>query len=519
MTVTVEVTPQKDEYTPTAIAQEVDNGHVPDPETSVNKTGLPDGTTVTWKTTPDVSTPGSHPGVALVHYPDGTEDEVEVPVRVKEQKETFNPTAKQPNQKVRHNEVPDPEKSINTNDLPKGTKYSWSEQPDTSKPGSKTGKVLITYPDKSTEEVTVTVEVTPQKDEYDPQPKAQTVDNGTVPEARNSIGNIDKLPPNTRFEWKNGAPSTTEKGDHPGTVLVTYPDGTSEEVEVKVNVRQINANGTPEIQPEAPDFTGGVNTPDAPTNEIPDYTDPIGSTGVDENGNLIVPPIVEAPDFTGGVNAPDAPISEVPEYTDPIGSTGVDENGNLIIPPSVDIPEFMGGTSTPDAPTHEFSEFNGNIAINGELPEPAQLPKVKLIITKWLDENGNELKPADAKTPKVLGEENEAFEHGEIEGYEFVRTEVDENGEVVTHIFRKVTSSGVTQTNDNVKPEQTPDALHVPTNETHAQPEKDEVKQKETQTTLPKTGTANSLGLLSVATSSILFGLGFFILSKKEDEE
>ncbi|ALD67541.1 hypothetical protein RN80_03490 [Streptococcus mitis] len=519
VTVTVEVTPQKDEYTPTAIAQEVDNGHVPDPETSVNKTGLPDGTTVTWKTTPDVSTPGSHPGVALVHYPDGTEDEVEVPVRVKEQKETFNPTAKQPNQKVRHNEVPDPEKSINTNDLPKGTKYSWSEQPDTSKPGSKTGKVLITYPDKSTEEVTVTVEVTPQKDEYDPQPKAQTVDNGTVPEARNSIGNIDKLPPNTRFEWKNGAPSTTEKGDHPGTVLVTYPDGTSEEVEVKVNVRQINANGTPEIQPEAPDFTGGVNTPDAPTNEIPDYTDPIGSTGVDENGNLIVPPIVEAPDFTGGVNAPDAPISEVPEYTDPIGSTGVDENGNLIIPPSVDIPEFMGGTSTPDAPTHEFSEFNGNIAINGELPEPAQLPKVKLIITKWLDENGNELKPADAKTPKVLGEENEAFEHGEIEGYEFVRTEVDENGEVVTHIFRKVTSSGVTQTNDNVKPEQTPDALHVPTNETHAQPEKDEVKQKETQTTLPKTGTANSLGLLSVATSSILFGLGFFILSKKEDEE
>ena len=517
--VTVNVRAQKDEYTPTAIAQEVDNGHVPDPETSVNKTGLPDGTTVTWKTTPDVSTPGSHPGVALVHYPDGTEDEVEVPVRVKEQKETFNPTAKQPNQKVRHNEVPDPEKSINTNDLPKGTKYSWSEQPDTSKPGSKTGKVLITYPDKSTEEVTVTVEVTPQKDEYDPQPKAQTVDNGTVPEARNSIGNIDKLPPNTRFEWKNGAPSTTEKGDHPGTVLVTYPDGTSEEVEVKVNVRQINANGTPEIQPEAPDFTGGVNTPDAPTNEIPDYTDPIGSTGVDENGNLIVPPIVEAPDFTGGVNAPDAPISEVPEYTDPIGSTGVDENGNLIIPPSVDIPEFMGGTSTPDAPTHEFSEFNGNIAINGELPEPAQLPKVKLIITKWLDENGNELKPADAKTPKVLGEENEAFEHGEIEGYEFVRTEVDENGEVVTHIFRKVTSSGVTQTNDNVKPEQTPDAPHVSTNETHAQPEKDEVKQKETQTTLPKTGTANSLGLLSVATSSILFGLGFFILSKKEDEE
>ena len=515
--VTVNVRAQKDEYNPTAIAQEVDNGHVPDPETSVNKTGLPDGTTVTWKTTPDVSTPGSHPGVALVHYPDGTEDEVEVPVRVKEQKETFNPTAKQPNQKVRHNEVPDPEKSINTNDLPKGTKYSWSEQPDTSKPGSKTGKVLITYPDKSTEEVTVTVEVTPQKDEYNPTAIAQEVDNGHVPDPETSV-NKTGLPDGTTVTWKT-TPDVSTPGSHPGVALVHYPDGTEDEVTVPITVKDSDANGTPETQPEAPDFTGGVNTPDAPTNEIPDYTDPIGSTGVDENGNLIVPPIVEAPDFTGGVNAPDAPISEVPEYTDPIGSTGVDENGNLIIPPSVDIPEFMGGTSTPDAPTHEFSEFNGNIAINGELPEPAQLPKVKLIITKWVDENGNELKPADAKTPKVLGEENEAFEHGEIEGYEFVRTEIDENGEVVTHIFRKVASSGVTQTNDNVKPEQTPDALHVPTNETHAQPEKDEVKQKETQTTLPKTGTANSLGLLSVATSSILFGLGFFILSKKEDEE
>ena len=381
--------------------------------------------------------------------------------------------------------------------------------------------MIVRYPDGTSEEVPVKVNVKGQADTYKPEPTVQTVDNGAVPEARNSIGNVDSLPPKTTFEWKDGAPNTAvgQPGEVSGTVIVRYPDGTSEEVPVKLTVRQINAKGTPETQPEAPDFTGGVNTPDAPTNEIPDYTDSIGSTGVDENGNLIVPPIVEAPDFTGGVNAPDAPISEVPEYTDPIGSTGVDGNGNLIIPPSVDIPEFMGGTSTPDAPTHEFSEFNGNIAINGELPEPAQLPKVKLIITKWVDENGNELKPADAKTPKVLGEENEAFEHGEIEGYEFVRTEVDENGEVVTHIFRKVASSGVTQTNDNVKPEQTPDALHVPTNETHAQPEKDEVKQKETQTTLPKTGTANSLGLLSVATSSILFGLGFFILSKKEDEE
>ncbi len=400
-------------------------------------------------------------------------------ITVKSMTTKYTATPNVQKQTVSYDVKPDAGTSVNKNGLPAGTTYTWATTPSTTTgPGDKAGSVTVTYPDDSKDTVNVTVNVRAQKDEYKPEPTVQTVDNGAVPEARNSIGNVDSLPPKTTFEWKDGAPNTAvgQPGEVSGTVIVRYPDGTSEEVEVKLTVRQINAKGTPETQPEAPDFTGGVN-------------------------------------------APDAPISEVPEYTDPIGSTGVDGNGNLIIPPSVDIPEFMGGTSTPDAPTHEFSEFNGNIAINGELPEPAQLPKVKLIITKWVDENGNELKPADAKTPKVLGEENEAFEHGEIEGYEFVRTEVDENGEVVTHIFRKVASSGVTQTNDNVKPEQTPDALHVPTNETHAQPEKDEVKQKETQTTLPKTGTANSLGLLSVATSSILFGLGFFILSKKEDEE
>ena len=400
-------------------------------------------------------------------------------ITVKSMTTKYTATPNVQKQTVSYDVKPDAGTSVNKNGLPAGTTYTWATTPSTTTgPGDKAGSVTVTYPDDSKDTVNVTVNVRAQKDEYKPEPTVQTVDNGAVPEARNSIGNVDSLPPKTTFEWKDGAPNTAvgQPGEVSGTVIVRYPDGTSEEVPVKLTVRQINAKGTPETQPEAPDFTGGVN-------------------------------------------APDAPISEVPEYTDPIGSTGVDGNGNLIIPPSVDIPEFMGGTSTPDAPTHEFSEFNGNIAINGELPEPAQLPKVKLIITKWVDENGNELKPADAKTPKVLGEENEAFEHGEIEGYEFVRTEVDENGEVVTHIFRKVASSGVTQTNDNVKPEQTPDALHISTNETHAKPEKDEVKQKETQTTLPKTGTANSLGLLSVATSSILFGLGFFILSKKEDEE
>ena len=395
---------------PTPLPQTVDNGTVPNAEESVDKTGLPEGTRVTWKETPVVNTPGSHPTVALVTYPDGTVDEVTVPITVKEQKDTFNPTAKQPNQKAKHGSEPSAEGSINTDGLPSGTRYTWVEKPDTkTTPGNKPGKVLITYPDNSTEEVTVTVEVTPQKDDYDPQPKPQTVDNGTVPNAEESVDKTG-LPEGTRVTWKE-TPVVNTPGSHPTVALVTYPDGTVDEVPVTIVVRQSSEKGVPETNDEKPEFSGGVNPSDSPSLDIPEYTDPIGTSGTDGNGNTIEPPKVD-----------------IPEYTGPIGTSGTDGNGNTIEPPIVNLPEFSGG-------------------VNGELPDSTQLPKIKLIITKWIDENGNELKPADAKYPKVLGELNEAFDHGEIKGYVFVRTEVDNSGEVVTHIFRKVSNIVITSSN------------------------------------------------------------------------
>ena len=408
--VTVNVRALNGDYDPQPKPQTVDNGTVPNAEESVDKTGLPEGTRVTWKETPVVNTPGSHPTVALVTYPDGTVDEVTVPITVKEQKDTFNPTAKQPNQKAKHGSEPSAEGSINTDGLPSGTRYTWVEKPDTkTTPGNKPGKVLITYPDNSTEEVTVTVEVTPQKDDYDPQPKPQTVDNGTVPNAEESVDKTG-LPEGTRVTWKE-TPVVNTPGSHPTVALVTYPDGTVDEVEVPVTVNESEEKGVPETNDEKPEFSGGVNPSDSPSLDIPEYTDPIGTSGTDGNGNTIEPPKVD-----------------IPEYTGPMGSSITDGNGNVIEPPIVNLPEFSGG-------------------VNGELPDSTQLPKIKLIITKWIDENGNELKPADAKYPKVLGELNEAFDHGEIKGYVFVRTEVDNSGEVVTHIFRKVSNIVITSSN------------------------------------------------------------------------
>ena len=555
VTVTVNVTPQNDEYTPTGIPQEVDNGHVPDPETSVTKTGLPEGTTVTWKTRPDVSTPGSHPGVALVHYPDGTEDEVEVPVRVKEQKDTFNPTAKEPNQTVRHNEVPDPEKSINTNDLPKGTNYSWSEQPDTSKPGGKTGKVLITYPDHSTEEVTVTVEVTPQKDDYDPQPKTQTVEHAQVPSAKDSIENVKTLPEGTTFGWKDGKiPDTSKHGEKKGVVTVTYPDGSTEDVDVVITVNpedfspvvpmeKVPVKNPENLSPEEQDKVKEKVTKANPGKDVTvdskgnvTITDPETKVSHEISRDKLVfayakgePETSEIPEFNGGVNAPDSPIHEVPEFAG--GVNGEPETQEIL-------PEFNGGANTPNSPTHEVPEFNGGV--NGELPNPVEVSKIQLMITKWVDENGKELKPADAKALKVLGEANEAFEHGEIEGYVFVRTET--KGDVVTHIFRKV--SPVRPTGDGQQRPATPSddtnprpdiatPAEVPATQAAGQPSQtvevpaqlpNEVSEtdssvSQSQAVLPNTGIQGDRTTGTVGVLSLLGAFGLLFAKKKKDDE
>jgi len=555
VTVTVNVTPQKDEYTPTGIPQEVDNGHVPNPETSVNKTGLPEGTTVTWKTRPDVSTPGSHPGVALVHYPDGTEDEVEVPVTVKKQSDTFNPTAKEPNQTVRHNEVPDPEKSINTNDLPAGTNYSWSEQPDTSKPGSKTGKVLITYPDHSTEEVTVTVNVTPQKDDYDPQPKAQTVEHAQVPSAKDSIENVKTLPEGTTFGWKDGKiPDTSKHGEKKGVVTVTYPDGSTEDVDVVITVNpedfspvvpmeKVPVKNPENLSPEEQDKVKEKVTKANPGKDVTvdskgnvTITDPETKVSHEISRDKLVfayakgvPEILKIPEFNGGVNTPDSPVHGVPEF-----AGGV--NGEPEIQET--LPEFNGGVNAPNSPTHEVPEFNGGV--NGDLPDPVEVPKVQLIITKWVDENGKELKPADSKAPTVLGEANEAFEHGEIEGYVFVRTET--KGDVVTHIFRKV--SPVRPTGDaqqrpaapsydtNPRPDIATPA-EVPATQPAGQPSQtvevsaqlqNEVSEtnpsvSQPKAILPNTGTQEDRATGAIGVLSLLGAFGLLFAKKKKDDE
>ena len=207
--------------------------------------------------------------------------------------------------------------------------------------------------------------------------------------------------------------------------------------------------------------------------------------------------------------------------------------------PKEEVPEFTGGTSVPEAPTHDIPEFAGGVVAI----EPPIYSKPTLIITKWVDEDGIQLRPADVKEPVVLGQPNEAFEHGIIEGYEYIETIRNQEGDVVTHKFRKQTSeskeSNTSRGNsENEEQKNENIIIETPKDKDFSRKQNEEVTseksideyqdstldktldstsvllQKTSQ--LPQTGTGDELALVSAATSAVLAGLGVVRPRKKQ---
>ena len=93
----------------------------------------------------------------------------------------------------------------------------------------------MTYADGSSDEVEVTVRVKPLKEKYSPEGKKVITHIDELPDARNSISNVDNLPPDAKYSW-HVAPDVATDGEKNATVKVTYADGSEDTIDVVVKV-------------------------------------------------------------------------------------------------------------------------------------------------------------------------------------------------------------------------------------------------------------------------------------------
>ena len=155
--------PQTFKYTatPNSQTQTVSYKDEPSAEASINKTGLPSGTTYAWKTKPDTSSPGNKSGVVEVTYPDTSKDTVNVTVSVRKLSDEYAPTG---NKIVRNQNVP-----VTNNDLKAAVaisnngnskvKFVTAGTISTANAGTQTIKATVTYLDNTTDPVDIPLEV------------------------------------------------------------------------------------------------------------------------------------------------------------------------------------------------------------------------------------------------------------------------------------------------------------------------------------------------------------------------
>lgn len=284
---------QAEEYDPNGQNVNTTVGNEPAAKDGISNTDkLPSDANYNWVNTPDVSKPGVVPSIVKVTYDDGSQDQVPVNVVVKDNDgnvptktgddaATNDPQGKEVSTTI--GKMPNPGDAVQwpsgqpvdkDGKTPITPTYSWSTEPDIWTKGEHPGVVKVTYPDKTSDLVTTTVNVT-----NEPTGQDTTVKQGDALPDPGDTSVIDwgdgtkPTDPKVTYTWST-KPDTSTPGTKTGTVTITYPNGEKTTVQVPVHV---TPNET--TQGAYDPYAKNLNLPYSPTGD-----------GVPEAGSVIVLP-------------------------------------------------------------------------------------------------------------------------------------------------------------------------------------------------------------------------------------
>ena len=335
--VTITVKSMMTKFNPTPLPQTVDNGTVPEAEASVDKKNAPSGTTVRWKETPEVTTPGAHKGVAIVHYPDGSEEEVDVPVVLRHSNEKGIPEVQSALPEFAGGVNGDPEAQSMLPEFNGGVNGDPEAQP-----------MLPEF----VRGVNGEPEAQPMLPEFNGGVNGDPEVQSTLPEFAGGVNGEPEAQPELS-EYTGGVNGEPEA--HP--TLSEFVGGVNGDPEVQPVLPEFagGVNGDPEVQLALLEFSGGVNGDPEAHPTLPEF-----NGGV--NGDPEVHPML--PEFNGGVNGESEAQPTLPEF-----NGGV--NGDSEVQPT--LPEYTGGVNGEPEAQPSLPEFVGGV--NGEPEVQPALPE------------------------------------------------------------------------------------------------------------------------------------------------
>ena len=482
------------------------------PEDILKQIKVPEGATTKVGDLPDLTTPGKKDPVKVtITLPNGKVVTVEIPVNVT----PIEDIVKKQGDPITAEDV---EKHI-----PKGVKViSIGDKPTTDVPGERPSiPVEIELPNGIRVTMNIPVIVTPKVT-----PVVVPVGTPVTPE---DVKKHVELPKGWKVTKVGEIPTTTTPGTKPVvSVEIELPDGRKITVDVPVivtpTVRQIVVPQGTTITPD--DVKGHIDLPKEPGWEIVE----VGEipTTIPAGVKPSVKVKIKVP--TGEIVEVEVPIIVTPTVTPIVVEVGTPITEDEV-KKYVDLPEGWKITKVGEIPKTNTPGDKPSVTVEIELPDGRKVTvevPVKVtpksnhgnsqgnngsstihIVTRYQDGDGKEISP----------EENGSHEPKTLEGYEYISTKTDKNGNVI-HTYKKVaTPTRSEQPVSPVRPTDPDKPVVTPT-----QVSRTESNQAVSETTvandkkeLPNTGTDDKNILSSLGLLGMLGAFGLVARKKKED--